>query len=167
MAKKNSSKVHDKLQRKISGMPPYLMLSNYVPNGNIAFHGNRFLDSTDFSLKTLWASKIANSNDYSSKNVHDLGLGPLSAIVQFGIAKVSNERISKKWWKMVGYDDSSRINLCTKLNDLIGIFCLLVIIFIQVTVLCSLKGSLSKEIQPCCRLIDLRIQSQFGHRRKQ
>jgi hypothetical protein len=44
---KNSSKERDKRQRQIPdmpiyvtfGMPLYLMLPNYVPNGNIVFHG--------------------------------------------------------------------------------------------------------------------------------
>jgi hypothetical protein len=48
IGKKKSSKVRDKWQRKLLGMPIYavsgsplfLMLPNYVPNGNIVFHGH-------------------------------------------------------------------------------------------------------------------------------
>jgi hypothetical protein len=47
IGKKNSSKVRDKWQRKILGMtiydtfgsPLFFILPNYVPNGNIVFHG--------------------------------------------------------------------------------------------------------------------------------
>jgi hypothetical protein len=47
---KNSSKVRDKWQRKILGMPIYATFGSplflipriYVPNGNIVFHGYTF-----------------------------------------------------------------------------------------------------------------------------
>ncbi len=67
---------------------------------------NLFLDSTDFSLETVWGSRGQNKWRLLIKNVLDFGFEAVQncrpeSIVDFSIAAFSNERISKKSWKII------------------------------------------------------------------
>jgi hypothetical protein len=96
MAKKKSSKVHDKLQRKISGMPIYLMLPNYVPNAISCFTGIFFWIRLIFRWKLSGVQKLPKVTTSHKKMCMIWVWGRSESIAHLGIAKLSNERISKK-----------------------------------------------------------------------